>query len=186
MGAIILLRWEVYSMNEDGKETAGGGVISTPQVPGPGARAALFSRFGALPQKATSLNDQIALVRAFAAPLGWVEVCAEIETGRSGVGTYGRLGLQHVLELAHQGAIDVVLVDKLERLSRDQRELLMLVEELQRCNVVVCTVQNGVVGKDYDPFALMRAMEGLEHQFRRARQRQRTNKTMNVQADAAR
>jgi DNA invertase Pin-like site-specific DNA recombinase len=86
--------------------------------------------------------------RAYAGSHGWVEVCAEIDAGRSGMSTIGRLGLEHVLELAHQRAIDVVLVDQLHRLSRDARELSMLIDELHRCNVVVCTVAEGVIKED--------------------------------------
>ena len=93
-----------------------------------------------------SLDVQLAECRKHAAREGWtiVEECQDVQSGLDAT----RAGYQRVLGLARGGAIDVVLVWRLDRFGRDDAEALNRLKELTRLHVRVVSATEG----DQSPF----------------------------------
>ena len=84
----------------------------------------------------TSLHSQRERLEAFCtAQEGW-RIVAHKHDQATGT-KLDRPGLQAALELARLGAIDLLLVYRVDRLSRKVRQLAQLAEELDTCNVVL-------------------------------------------------
>jgi site-specific DNA recombinase len=84
----------------------------------------------------TSLHTQRERLEAFcAAQEGW-SIVAHHEDQSTGA-KLDRPGLQAALDLARSGAIDLLLVYRVDRLSRKVRQLAQLTEELDGLNVVL-------------------------------------------------
>ena len=66
---------------------------------------------------------------AFCKAKGWVCVDIFIDPGYSGA-TLERPAMERMIQAVEEGKIDVVLVTKLDRLSRSQKDTLYLIEEL--------------------------------------------------------
>lgn len=75
-----------------------------------------------------SIQEQIERLQAFCAAKGWVLVKTYTDGGYSG-GNINRPALQQMLESVRAGHIDIVLVYKLDRLSRSQKDTLTLIED---------------------------------------------------------
>jgi site-specific DNA recombinase len=84
----------------------------------------------------TSLASQRERLQAFCkVQEGW-RVIAHHEDRATGT-KLERPGLQAALDLAREGRIDMLLVYRVDRLSRKVRQLSSLAEELDTCNVVL-------------------------------------------------
>ncbi|HEX5246373.1 MAG TPA: recombinase family protein [Gaiellaceae bacterium] len=84
----------------------------------------------------TSLHTQRERLEAFCkAQEGW-SIVAHHEDQSTGA-KLDRAGLQAALDLARRGAIDMLLVYRVDRLSRKVRQLAQLAEELDTLNVVL-------------------------------------------------
>jgi site-specific DNA recombinase len=84
----------------------------------------------------TSLHSQRERLEAFCkAQEGW-RIVAHKQDQATGT-KLDRPGLQAALELARSGAIDLLLVYRVDRLSRKVRQLAQLAEELDTCDVVL-------------------------------------------------
>ena len=84
----------------------------------------------------TSLHTQRERLQAFCkAQEGW-SIVAHHEDQSTGA-KLDRPGLQAALDLARSGAIDLLLVYRIDRLSRKVRQLAQLTEELDALNVIL-------------------------------------------------
>jgi site-specific DNA recombinase len=84
----------------------------------------------------TSLHSQLERLEAFCkAQEGW-RIVAHHEDRQSGA-TLSRPGLERAVELAREQRIDLLLVYRVDRLSRKVRQLAQLAEDLDRCEVVL-------------------------------------------------
>lgn len=75
-----------------------------------------------------SINEQTARLEAYCAAKGWTLLHTYIDGGYSG-GNTDRPALQEMLQAIRSNAIDAVVVYKLDRLSRSQKDTLTLIED---------------------------------------------------------
>ena len=104
-----------------------------------------------------SIDFQKERTKAFCASKGWEKVTEYIDGGFSGSNTQ-RPALQKLIEDINQKKVDVVIVYRLDRLSRSQRDTLYLIEELFLPNNVEFISLNETIDTS-TPFG--RAMIGI-------------------------
>ena len=114
-------------------------------MPSPGSRVAFYSRYSTDRQKQTSIEGQERLCAAYAAERNWFEFKRFSDSERSGTTTMGRAGLFEMLAAAERGEFDVLLVEDIDRTSRDAADMHQIAKELNELDIVICTVANGVV-----------------------------------------
>lgn len=86
-------------------------------------RAVIYARFSTDLQNEKSTEDQISLCRAHAARRGLQIIQTFEDKTRSGGSILGRDGLMRLMDAARTGSFDVVVVEALDRLSRDMEDL---------------------------------------------------------------
>ena len=106
-------------------------------------RAAIYARYSSELQNDRSIEDQTALCRAKAERDG-VRVTAVYEDrARSGSSVLGRDGLAAMMAAAKAGAFDLVLVESLDRISRDQEDMAGAYKRLTHWGVDIVAVHEG-------------------------------------------
>ena len=75
-----------------------------------------------------SIDEQLDRLKAYCTAKGWVLLHTYVDGGYSG-GNTNRPGLQQMLEQVRENKIDAVVVYKLDRLSRSQKDTLTLIED---------------------------------------------------------
>lgn len=75
-----------------------------------------------------SIDEQVERIQAFCKAKGWILLDTFIDRGFSG-GNTDRPGLLQLLESIHKHEADAVVVYKLDRLSRSQKDTLTLIED---------------------------------------------------------
>ncbi|MBB3018611.1 DNA invertase Pin-like site-specific DNA recombinase [Microvirga lupini] len=106
-------------------------------------RAAIYARYSSERQHDRSVDDQIALARAFAEREGLTVVATYSDRAKSGASFFDRDGLIDLMQAAKSGAFDVLLVESLDRLSRDQEDLAGLYKRLTFFKVEIRTLNEG-------------------------------------------
>src|SRR3546814_8639557 len=86
-------------------------------------RAAVYARFSTDLQNEKSTEDQIDLCRAYAKREGLQVVATFADKAQSGASILGRDGLIDLLAQATDKRFDVIIVEALDRLSRDMDDL---------------------------------------------------------------
>ncbi len=114
-------------------------------MPPPGSRVAIYSRFSTDRQKQTSIEGQERVCGSYAADRQWPEFKRFSDSERSGTTTMGRAGLFEMLAAADRGEFDVLLVEDIDRTSRDAADMHQIAKELDELDIVICTVAGGVV-----------------------------------------
>ncbi|MCW5727208.1 recombinase family protein [Parvibaculum sp.] len=107
--------------------------------------AAIYARFSTELQSERSIADQIALCADFAAREGLTVVARYDDAARSGGSTLGRDGLQALMADAREGRFDIVIVEALDRLSRDMEDLAGLHKRLTFAGIEIRAVHEGRV-----------------------------------------
>lgn len=107
-------------------------------------KAAIYARFSSELQNERSIDDQVDLCRSFAARQGIAVVAVFDDRARSGASMIGRDGLMRMMDAARDRAFDVVIVEALDRLSRDQEDLAGLWKRLGFLGVEIRAVHEGV------------------------------------------
>ena len=110
----------------------------------PRKRAAIYARYSTDLQSERSAEDQIALCRDFAAREGLDVTATYRDEARSGASVLGRDGLLDLLDAARQGLFEVVIVEALDRLSRDMEDLAGLHKRLSFLGLEIRAVHEGV------------------------------------------
>ncbi len=106
-------------------------------------KAAIYARYSSDLQSPRSIEDQIALCRAHAARID-VEVVAEFhDRAKSGSNIINREGILDLLHAAKAGQFEVVVVEALDRLSRDQEDLAGMYKRLRFAGVDIEAVNDG-------------------------------------------
>lgn len=113
-------------------------------MPAPSRRAALYARFSTDLQSDKSVDDQLDLCTAFARAQGWTIAEQHHDRARTGTTTHGRDGLSRLLDGARAGRFDTIVVEALDRLSRDQEDLAGLHKRLTFLGVQIVAVHDGV------------------------------------------
>lgn len=108
-------------------------------------RAAIYARFSTDLQNERSIEDQLFLCRDYAAR-GELEVVETFDDrARSGGSIFGRDGLLRLMDRARDRAFDVVVVEALDRLSRDMEDLAGIHKRLTFLGIEIRAVNEGVV-----------------------------------------
>jgi site-specific DNA recombinase len=108
-------------------------------------RAVIYARFSTDLQDERSIEDQVALCRDYARreSLHVIEVFED--RARSGASILNRDGLLTLMERAKSNGFDVVIVEALDRLSRDMEDLAGIHKRLTYRGIQIRAVHEGVV-----------------------------------------
>jgi hypothetical protein len=114
-------------------------------LPPPGSRVAFYSRYSTALQSYSSIEGQERGNAAYAEKLEWIETGRYSDAERSGTTTMGRQGLFQMLAAAERGEFDVLLMEDIDRASRDAADMHRIAKDLDELDIVLCTVAGGVV-----------------------------------------
>ncbi len=106
-------------------------------------RAAIYARYSSDKQSERSIDDQIALCRAFCERDGLNVVAVYDDRATSGASTANRFGWLQLMRDARAGRFDVVVAEALDRISRDQEDLAGIHKRLRFLRIEIRTVQDG-------------------------------------------
>ena len=108
-------------------------------------KAVIYARFSTDLQNERSIEDQITLCRAYASRenINITEVYED--RARSGGSIMGRGGLLRLLDQARERSFDIVVVEALDRLSRDMEDLAGIHKRLSFLGIEIRAVHEGVV-----------------------------------------
>lgn len=107
-------------------------------------RAALYARFSTELQQDRSVDDQLALCRAYAEANGYEIAGTYADYARTGDTMHGRAGLQRLVQDARAARFDAIVVEALDRLSRDQEDLAGLHKRFTFLGVAIYAVHDGL------------------------------------------
>ncbi|MCO6185157.1 recombinase family protein [Rhizobium sp. L1K21] len=107
-------------------------------------RAAIYARFSTDLQNERSVEDQITLCRKHAEQHDLTVVATYEDKARSGASVFGRDGLLRLMDAARDEAFDVVVIEALDRLSRDMEDLAGIHKRLSFMNIEIRAVHDGV------------------------------------------
>lgn len=108
-------------------------------------RAVIYARYSTDLQDERSIDDQITLCRTFAERENLTVARAYFDAARSGASMHGRSGLLDLMADAKHGAFDVVLVEALDRISRDMEDLAGIHKRLSFMGIEIRAVHDGQV-----------------------------------------
>ncbi len=106
-------------------------------------RAALYARYSSDLQTDRSIEDQIALCTDYAAKQDLTVTTIFHDRARSGASIMGRDGVLSMMDAARDGAFDVLVVEALDRLSRDQEDLAGIYKRLTHLGIEIRAVHDG-------------------------------------------
>jgi site-specific DNA recombinase len=113
--------------------------------------AAIHARYSSENQRPESIEDQVAACRRFAGQRGFTIVEDHIYSDQAQSGARkDRQGLAALLSSAASGQFQVVLVDDLSRLARDNYLMLSVLAELHFAGVRVVSVADGLDSHDQE------------------------------------
>lgn len=110
-----------------------------------GKRATIYARFSTDLQNERSIEDQLSLCRTYAEREGLTVIRTYEDRARSGGSIMGREGLLRMLDQAREESFDVVIVEALDRLSRDMEDLAGIHKRLSFLGIEIRAVHEGVV-----------------------------------------
>lgn len=108
-------------------------------------RAAIYARFSTDLQSERSIEDQVSLCESFARREALEVVARFDDRARSGGSVIGRDGLARLMEAARGRVFDVLVVEALDRLSRDMEDLAGLHKRLSFLGIEIRAVHEGQV-----------------------------------------
>ena len=106
-------------------------------------KVAIYARYSSDLQKDRSIEDQFALLEAFALNNQLQIVMRFEDRAKSGTSIIGRDGLMSLMEAARDGLFQAILVESLDRLSRDQEDMAGLFKRLNFYGVEIRTLHEG-------------------------------------------
>jgi site-specific DNA recombinase len=105
---------------------------------------ALYARFSSDLQKDRSIDDQFAVCRDLAKREGLKVVATFEDRAKSGSTVYERDGLRDMMTAAKAKRFDTIIVESLDRLSRDQEDLPGIFKKLTFWGVEIRTLGEGI------------------------------------------
>jgi site-specific DNA recombinase len=124
-------------------------------------RAAIYARFSTDLQNERSTEDQIDLCRAYAEREGFEVVGTYADKARSGASLIGRDQIMQMLADAQVGKFDAIIVEALDRLSRDMEDLAGIHKRMSFLGIQLLAVHDGAAN------TLMVGLRGLVGQLMR-------------------
>ena len=106
-------------------------------------RAAIYARYSTDLQSDRSIDDQVALCRTYCSRNSLTVVVEFADRARSGASVHGRDGLARMMDEAGKGVFDVVVVEALDRVSRDQEDLARIWKRLRFLGIELRAVHEG-------------------------------------------
>lgn len=110
-------------------------------------RVAVYARFSTELQNARSIDDQVALCNDFVRRHGWTIVDTYADYAVSGSSVHGRFAFERLLADARRGAVEIILAEDLDRLSRNQADIAGLYERMTFAGVHLWTVADGEISE---------------------------------------
>ena len=108
-------------------------------------RAAIYARFSSDLQNPASVDDQIRVCREYADTESWQVLDPYVDRAISGASMMLRPGIQKLMLDASSGEFDVVLLEALDRLSRDQEDTAGLYKRLTFHGVKIISLSEGEI-----------------------------------------
>lgn len=112
-------------------------------MPGAARRAAIYARYSTDLQSDRSIDDQVALCRSHAGRSGLTVTEVYSDRARTSASILGRDGILRLMEDARAGRFEVVVVEALDRISRDQEDLAGIYKRLTFAGVDIVAVHEG-------------------------------------------
>ena len=109
-----------------------------------GRRAVFYARYSTDLQKDRSIDDQVALCREYAARNGLIPGRVYSDRAQTSSSLVGRDGIMQLMADARSGDFDVVVVEALDRISRDQEDLAGIFKRLSFGGIEIVAVHDGV------------------------------------------
>ncbi len=106
-------------------------------------RCAVYARYSSDLQDGRSIDDQMALCRQFAGQRGLTVTHAFEDRAKTSASIFGRDGLAAMMAAAKVRAFDVLVVEALDRVSRDQEDLAHIFKRLKFAGVSIVSVHEG-------------------------------------------
>ncbi len=107
-------------------------------------RAVGYARFSTDLQNEKSIPDQQALINRYAQLHEYALIKHYADAAQSGASILGREDLLELLDDARQGKFDVVIVEELDRLSRDMEDLAGIHKRLSFMGIEIIAIHEGV------------------------------------------
>jgi len=145
-------------------------------------RAAPYARYSSEQQRAASIDDQLRNCRRRAETEGWVIVREFADKAISGADS-SRPQYRDMLSAADRGEFDVLLVDDLSRLARDQVESERAIRRLEFLGIRIVAISDG-----YDSQTkiatrkIQRTVKGLVNEMRLDELREQVHRGLTGQA----
>src|ERR1700753_3922544 len=105
-------------------------------------RAAIYARFSSELQNVRSIDDQVDLCRAYCVRENLACVDVFSDRAMSGASTAGRFGPDRLMKAAADQKFDVVVVEALDRLSRDMADLATIYKLLRFAGITLIAVHD--------------------------------------------
>ena len=106
-------------------------------------KAAVYARFSTDLQNERSIDDQLELCRTFANNQSLNPVLTFEDRAQSGASIVGRNGIARLMRAAQEGQYQVLVVEALDRLSRDQEDLAHIWKRLSFLGIEIRAVHDG-------------------------------------------
>ena len=110
-------------------------------------RVAIYARYSDSKQNPLSCEDQIAMARDYATKQGWEVVETYRDEAISGEFMMNRPGVQAMLNAAEARRFDVLLLERLDRLTRDPTDSHWLYRQLTYWETQIVTLDTGAQDK---------------------------------------
>ena len=107
-------------------------------------RVSIYARYSSDLQREASIEDQILVCTERAVRENWALVATYADRGMSGASNL-RPGYQKVLEGARKSEFDIVLVEALDRISRDQEHIASFFKLMSFAGVRIVTLAEGEI-----------------------------------------
>ena len=108
---------------------------------------ALYARYSSDNQSASSIEDQFRICREQAKREGWQVVSCYKDAALSGASVTLRPGVQALLQDALTRKFDIILIEALDRLSRDQADVANLYKHLKFAGVKIVSLADGEINE---------------------------------------
>ena len=146
-------------------------------------RAVIYARYSSDKQSETSLEDQVTLCQSRARREGWQVVATHTDTAISGsTQVSARPGGKALLADMLAGRFDVLLLESLDRLSRDQVEQETIVRRLEHRGVRIICLADGY-DSQFQGRKVMRGVRGLINEMYLDDLRHKTQRGLHGQID---
>ena len=107
-------------------------------------RAAIYARYSTALQSDRSIEDQVELCRSYLRREGYDEVAVFEDRARTSETLIGRVGLAQLLEAARNRSFDALVVECVDRISRDAGDLHQVSKHLRFNEIDIISANEGV------------------------------------------